>query len=78
VHDIEVYRLIIENYLANLITKDRWGATPLLYAFWGAALAEIIQSYQSLYPNHTFNWTMMVETIGRCDTPKESMRTYFV
>jgi hypothetical protein len=48
---------------------------PLLYAFWGAAPAKIIQflleSYQSLYPDQVFNWTMMVETIGRCDTPKE-------
>jgi hypothetical protein len=75
VHDFELYRVIIENYPANLITEDRWGATPLLYAFWGAAPAEIIQflleSYQSLYPGHVFNWTMMVETMGRCDTPKE-------
>jgi hypothetical protein len=75
VHDIEVYRVIIDNYPTNLITEDRWGALPLLYAFWGNAPAEIIQfllnSYQSLYPSHEFNWTMMVETIGRCDTPKE-------
>jgi hypothetical protein len=77
VHDLEVYRVIIENYPANLITEDRWGALPLLYAFWGAAPAEIIQflleSYQSLYPGHVFNWTAMVETIGRCDTPKENI-----
>jgi hypothetical protein len=77
VHDIEVYRVIVEKYPANLITEDRWGALPLLYAFWGAAPAEIIQflvdSYQSLYPDHIFNWTMMVETIGRCDTPNESI-----
>jgi len=75
VHDLEVYRVIIENYPANLITEDRWGALPLLYAFWGAAPAEIIQflleSYQSLYPDQVFNWTMMVETMGRCDTPME-------
>jgi hypothetical protein len=75
VHDIEVYRLIVENYPANLIIEDRWGALPLLYAFWGAAPDEIIEflleSYQSLYPGHVFNWTMMVETMGRCDTPKE-------
>jgi hypothetical protein len=74
---MEVYRVIIENYPANLITEDRWGATPLLYAFWGAAPTEIIQflleSYQSLYPGHVFNWTLMVETIGRCDTPKENI-----
>jgi hypothetical protein len=77
VHDLEVYRVIVENYPTNLITEDRWGALPLLYAFWGAAPAEIIQflleSYQTLYPGHVFNWTMMVETMGRTDTPKESI-----
>jgi hypothetical protein len=75
VHDLEMYRVIVENYPTNLVTEDRWGALPLLYAFWGAAPTEIIQflleSYQSLYPTHVFNWTMMVETMGRCDTPKE-------
>jgi hypothetical protein len=77
VHNLELYRLIVENYPTNLITEDRWGALPLLYAFWGAAPAAIIQfllnSYKLLYPNHIFNWTMMVETIGRCDTPKENI-----
>jgi hypothetical protein len=77
VHDLEHYRVIVENYPTNLITEDRWGATPLLYAFWGAAPAEIIQflleSYRSLYPGYVFNWTMMVETMGRCDTLRESI-----
>jgi hypothetical protein len=77
VHDLEVYRVIVENYPSNLITEDRWGALPLLYAFWGAAPSEIIQflleSYHSRFPNHVFNWTMMVKTMGRCDTPKESI-----
>jgi hypothetical protein len=75
VHDIEVYRAIIENYQANLITEDRWGAPPLLYAFWRDAPSEIIQflleSYQSLYPRYMFNWTMMVETMCMSDSPKE-------
>ena len=75
VHDLEVYRVIVEKYPTNLITEDRWGALPLLYALWGAATNEIIhflvESYESLYPDHIFNWTMMVETMGRCDTPKE-------
>jgi hypothetical protein len=70
-----VYRAIIENYPTNLITEDGWGATPLLYAFWGGAPHAITQflleSYQSLYPDHVFNWTMMVETMGKCDTPKD-------
>jgi len=77
VHDLEVYCLIVEKYPANLITEDRWGALPLLYAFWGNAPAEIIEflleSYQSLYPSHLFNWTLMVETMGTCDTPQESI-----
>jgi hypothetical protein len=77
VHNMELYRVILENYPSNLITEDRWGALPLLYAFWGAAPAEIIHflldSYQLYYPDHVFNWTMMVETIGRTDTPKESI-----
>jgi hypothetical protein len=77
VHDLEMYRVIVENYPTNLITEDRWGALPLLYAFWGDAPSEIIQfllaSYKSLYPNHVFNWTMMVETMGRTDTQKENI-----
>jgi hypothetical protein len=75
VHNLEVYRLIVENYPTNLITEDRWGALPLLYAFWGAAPIEIIDflldRYQSLYPDQVFNWTLMAETMCRCDTPKE-------
>jgi hypothetical protein len=70
-----MYRVIVENYPTNLITEDRWGALPLLYAFWGAAPAKIMQflieSYQSLYSSYKFDWTLMVETMGRCDSPKE-------
>ena len=69
VHDIELYRVIVERYPANLITEDRWGALPLLYAFWGAAPSEIImflvESYKSLYLGHVFDWTNMVDTMGR-------------
>ena len=75
VHDLEMYRVIVERYPTNLITEDRWGALPLLYAIWGAAPTEIIEflleSYQALYPGFEFNWTNMVETMGRTDTPKE-------
>jgi hypothetical protein len=75
VHDLELYCVIVEKYPTNLITKDSWGALPLLYAFWGAIPADIIgfllESYQSLYPGHVFNWTMMLKTMGRTDTQKE-------
>jgi len=73
VHNLEVYRLIVEKYPTNLITVDRWGAVPLLYAFWGDAPTAIVQflleSYQSLYPNHEFDWTDMVITLGRANAP---------
>ena len=42
VHDLELYRLIVEKYPTNLITEDRWGALPLLYAFGG--LHQVISS----------------------------------
>jgi hypothetical protein len=77
VHDLEVYRVIVAKYPTNLITEDRWGALPLLYAFWGAAPTEIIdfllESYQLLYSDHIFNWKMMVGTMGRTDTAKENI-----
>jgi hypothetical protein len=79
VHNLEMYHLIVAKYPANLITVDRWGATPLLYAFWGAALVEIIEflldSYHLLYPDYAFNWTMMVETMGRCHTPNQNIES---
>jgi len=33
VHNLELYLVIVQIYPTNLITEDRWGATPLLYAF---------------------------------------------
>jgi hypothetical protein len=73
VHDLEIYRVIVAKYPANLITVDAWGALPLLYAIWGDAPVEIvnflIDSYQSLYPDHEFDWTDMVITLGQANAP---------
>ena len=63
------------------------GATTAVYIL-GFAPSKIIQflldSYQSFYPGHIFNWTNMVKTSGRCDTPQERIehllfvhQTYF-
>ena len=30
VHNMELYRVMVEKYPTNLITEDRWGALPLL------------------------------------------------
>jgi ankyrin repeat protein len=65
---LELYQLLIDNYPANLIVEDAWGAIPLLYAVWGGASREIVQllvnSNQSLHPNYEFDWNAMVVTLG--------------
>jgi len=70
---IELYQLMVGMYSGNLIVEDAWGALPLLYAVWGDAPSEIVQflvnSYQSHYPNHEFDWNTMVITLGRRDAP---------
>ena len=61
-----------------MIVEDKWGATPLLYALWGDAPSEIIQflvnSYQSHYPDHEFDWNDMLLTLGRRDAPRTGIR----
>ena len=75
---LELYQVMIDNYPENLIVEDAWGAVPLLYAVWGDAPSEIIQflvnSYQSLYPNHEFDWNDMVITLGRANASKAVIR----
>jgi hypothetical protein len=71
---LEVYQLIVEKYPENLIVEDAWGAVPLLYAVWGDAPNETVQflvnSYQSLFPNHQFDWNDMLITLGRANASK--------
>jgi hypothetical protein len=75
---LEVYQLIVDNFPRNLIVEDAWGATPLLYAIWGDAPNEIAQflvnSYQSLYPNHEFDWNGMLITLGQANASKAVIR----
>jgi len=60
---------MINNYPENLIVKDACGALPLLYSIWGDAPNEIVNflvnSYESLYPDHEFDWSEMVITLGQ-------------
>ena len=75
VQNIKLYKLLIEKYPESLITEDRWGAVPLFYAVWGSApngtrpekietIQFLVESHLSLYPDHEFNWTVMMETLG--------------
>ena len=66
---IEMYQLLLELYPENLITKDKWGELPLLYAFWSNASKEILQllvkSHKELFPNHIIDWGGMFTTLGK-------------
>ena len=75
VQNLSLYQILIEKYPENLITEDRWGALPILYAIWGKAPNDIIQflveSLRSLYPSYQLSWTNMVETLGRANVITE-------
>ncbi len=80
VHEIGLYRAMIEKYPENLIAKDHWGTLPLLYALWSNAPIDIInlllERHQSLYPHHQFNWSKMIETLGRASAPLNVIENY--
>jgi len=66
--NVELYRLLVDKYPENLVTEDRWGAVPLLYAVWGGVPDEIMQflveSYKSHYPNYDINLTDILLTLS--------------
>jgi len=72
VQSIDLYKVLIEKYPETLITEDRWGAVPLLYAVWGDAPKEIVkflgESCSSLYPNHRFDWSKMILVLAQATT----------
>ena len=65
---IELYHVVVERYPQNLITKDRFGAEPILYAIWGSAPSEIVQflaeSYRSKHPDYELDWYGMIMTLS--------------
>ena len=67
--NVEMYRLLIENYPETLIMKDKWGDIPLVYAVWCNAPVDIIQllveSYKSYYPDYVFDWGGMIQTLAK-------------
>ena len=73
--NIELYQVLIDKYPETLVSEDRWGAAPLLYAIWGNAPNEIIhflaERLSSLYPNYQLNFTSMVKTLGNASAPSE-------
>ena len=77
VQNIEMYRMFVKKHPGSLITEDRWGALPLLYAIWGDAGSEIVdflvQSYKSIFPNYKLNWTEMMDTLSQANVSEEEV-----
>jgi len=70
-HDMDLYQLLTEKYPNNLITEDKWGDLPILYAFWGNAPREVVQllveGHKSYFPDHALGWGRMIVTLGGAD-----------
>jgi len=68
--NVDMFRLLIDEYPEALIMKDRWNGIPLLYAFWCSAPTEVldllVDSYKTLHPEYKFDWKgMLLVLIGR-------------
>ena len=78
VHSIDLYKVLVTKYPQSLVTEDRWGAIPLLYAVWGGAPNEIVQflveSYQSVYPNYDIVLTDIMKTLCVANVPERCIQ----
>jgi len=81
IQHIELYKILVTKYPGNLITKDRCGAVPFLYAIWGSSPDEVVQflvgSYKSIHPNYEPAWEEMMLTLVRADAPKKVIQNLF-
>ena len=81
VQNLEMYKVLVDKYPENLITKDDWKALPLLYAVWGnspdAVVHYLAESYKSLYPNYKLDWPEMMWTMVASNAPKEMIQNLF-
>ena len=73
IQNIELYRMLIDKHPESLVTKDRWGATPFLYAIWANTGSKIVkflfQICTSIFPDYLFDWNGMLDTLGRAHIP---------
>jgi hypothetical protein len=78
-HTLEMYELIVQKYPENLVTQDKWGDVPLLYAFWCNAPEDIVrflvENYKTRYPGYTFDWESMIETLAKNNVPTSRIQT---
>lgn len=79
-HNIELYRVLVEKYPENLISRDGWGALPLFYAVWGNAPDEIVQflieSHQSIYPDRLLDLTDILIFLAQKNLSFDRIRSF--
>lgn len=76
--NLGLYRFIVANSPSSLITEDKWGCVPLLYAIWSDAPHEIVQflidSQKSAFPNHALDWDKMIENLCRAEVSIDAVK----
>lgn len=76
-HSLELCRAIITCYPDTLVTTDKWGGLPILYAFWSEASNEMMQylldCHESIFPDHRLNWEDMATTLAMANAPLETI-----
>ncbi|KAL7528596.1 hypothetical protein ACHAWF_008880, partial [Thalassiosira exigua] len=89
--NIELYRWVISRYPENLVTRDRWGALPILYVLWRNCYRKdmqrkplwkiitlLFESYHSKYPNYEFDWSETVKTLASENATGTVIRNFFI
>jgi len=73
-----MFHLLVEKYPETLVTRDKWGDVPLLYAAWCNAPDEtvrlLVESYKTHHPDHQFDWSGMVKTLCKAHEPLSSVQ----
>jgi hypothetical protein len=66
---------------SSLITEDKWGCLPILYAIWCDAPQEVTQflvdGQKSAFPNHILSWDKMIETLCRAGASLDVVKRLF-
>jgi len=77
--NLEFYRVIVEKHPKYLVLKDKWGTLAILYVVWGRApnyiLQFLVDTYHAVYPRYDFDWSNMLQTLGRSNAPLEVIQS---
>ena len=75
--NLDLCRFIVASFSNSLITEDKWGCPPLLYAIWSGAPHEmlhfLVNVQKAAFPNHILDWDKMLETLCRAGASLETV-----